>query len=56
MREPPKVKTKKFYSLLKLSNQDSGGTASLKKDGLTVSTKTDMANTLNVQFQSVFSP
>ena len=53
---PPKVKTKKLYSLLKPSKQDSGGIASLKKDGQTVSTETDKANTLNVQFLSVFSP
>ena len=56
MREPPKVKTKKLYSLLKHSKQDSGSIASLKKDGQTVSTKTDKVNTLNIQFQSVFSP
>ena len=56
MGEPPKVKTKKLYSLLKQCKQDSGGIASLKKDGQTVSTETDKANTLNVQFQSVFSP
>ena len=56
MGEPPKVKTKKLYSLLKHSKQDFGGTASLKKDGQTVSTETDKANTLNVQFQSVISP
>ena len=56
MGEPPKVKTKKLYSLLKHSKQDSGGIASLNKDGQTVSTETDKANTLNVQFQSVFSP
>ena len=54
--EPPKVKTKKLYSLLKHSKQDSGGIASLKKDGQTVSTETDKANALNVQFKSVFSP
>ena len=53
MGEPPKVKTKKLYSLCK---QDSGGIASLKKVGQTVSTETDKANTLNVQFQSAFSP
>ena len=56
MEEPPKVKTKKLYSLFKHSKQDSGGIASLKKDGQTVSTETDRANTLNVQFQSVCSP
>ena len=56
MEEHPKVKTEKLYSLLKHSKQDSGGIVSLKKDGQTVSTKTDKANTLNVQFQSVFSP
>ena len=52
MGESPKVKTKKLYSLLKHSE----GIYSLKKDGQTVSTETDKANTLNVQFQSVFSP
>ena len=56
MGEPPKVKTKKLYSLLKHSKQDSGGIASLKKDGQTVSAEADKANTLDVQFQSVFSP
>ena len=56
MVEPPKVKTKKLYSLLKHSKQDSGGIASLKKDGQTVSAETDKVNTLHVQFQSVFSP
>ena len=56
MGEPPKVKTKKLYSFLKHSKQDSGGIASLKKDGQTVSTETDKANTLNIHFQSVFRP
>ena len=56
MGESPKIKTKKLYSLLKNSKQDSGGIASLKKDGQTVSTETDKTNTLNVQYQSVFSP
>ena len=56
MGEPPKVKTKKLCSLLKHSKQDSDGIASLKKDGQTVSTEMDKADTLNVQFQSVFSP
>ena len=56
MGELPKVKTKKLYFVLKHSKQDPGGIASLKKDGQTVSTETDKANTLNVQFQSVFSP
>ena len=32
---PPKVKTKKLYSLLKHSKQDSNGIASLKTDGNT---------------------
>ena len=56
MGEPPKVKTKKFCSLLKHSKQDSDCIASLRKDGQTFSTETDKAITLNVQFQSVFSP
>ena len=55
MGEPPKVKTK-LYSLLKHSKQDSGDIASLGKDGETVYTETDKANTLTVQFPSVFSP
>ena len=37
--EPPKVKTKKLYSLLKHSNQDSNGIAPLKKDGQTLLTR-----------------
>ena len=56
IRNSPKVKTKKLYSLLKHSKQDLVGIASLKKDEQTFSVETDKANTLNVQFQSVFSP
>ena len=56
MGEPSKVKTKKLYSFLKHSKQDSGAIASLKKYGQTVSTETDKANTLNKQFQSVLNP
>ena len=52
MEEPPK----KLYSLLKHPKQDSSGIASLKKDGQTISTDMDKANTLNVQFQPVLSP
>ena len=54
--EPPKVKTKKLYSLLKHSKQDSSGIAPLRKDGQTLLTEAAKANTLNDQFQSVFSP
>ena len=50
------VKTKKFYSLLKHSKQDSTGIAPLKKDCRTLLTETGKANALNDQFQSVFSP
>ena len=56
MGEPPKVKTKKLFSLLKHSKQDSGGIASLKKDGQTVSTEMDKANTLNVLFSQCLVP
>ena len=54
--EPPKVKTKNRYSLLKHSKQDSSGIAPLRKDGQTLLTETSKANALNDQFQSVFSP
>ena len=54
--EPPKVKTKKLYSLLKHSKQDSSGIASLRKDGQAPLTETAKANAVNDQFQSVFSP
>ena len=54
--EPPKVKTKKLYSLLKHSKQDSNGIAPLKKDGQILLTEVGKANALNDQFQSVFSP
>ena len=42
---PPKVKHKKFYSLLKHSEQDSSGVAPLK-EGRTFSVETDKANSL----------
>ena len=54
--EPSKVKTKKLYSLLKHSKQDSSGIAPLKKDGQTLLSETAEANALNDQFHSVFSP
>ena len=47
---------KKLYTLLKHSKQDQSGVAPLRRDGQTVSTETDKANTFNTQFQSVFSP
>ena len=54
--EPPKVKTKKLYSLLKHPKQDSNGIAPLKKDAQTLLTEVGKANALNDQFQSVLSP
>ena len=53
---PPKVNTKKLYSLLKHSKQDSSGVAPIKSDGQTLSHERDKANALNRQLQSVFSP
>ena len=53
---PPKVNTKKMYSLLKHSKQDSSGVAPLKSDGRTLSDDCEKSNALNRQFQSVFSP
>ena len=52
----PKVSTKKMYSLLKHSKQDSSGVATLKSDGRTLSDDCEKSNALNRQFQSVFSP
>ena len=54
--DPPKVKTKKLYSLLKHSKQDSSGIASLKADNKTYTEDSEKANALNGQFHSVFSP
>ncbi|MCG8078525.1 MAG: reverse transcriptase family protein, partial [Candidatus Thiodiazotropha taylori] len=53
---PIKVNTKKLYSLLKHSRQDNNGISSLKASGKTVTSDADKAQTLNNQFQSVFSP
>ena len=53
---PPKGNTKKMYSLLKHSKQDSSGVAPLKSDGRTLSDDCEKSNALNRQFQSVFSP
>ena len=53
---PSKVKTKKLYSLLKHSKQDSSGIASLKANDTTHTEDTDKANTLNGQFNSVLRP
>lgn len=52
----PKVKTKKFYSLLKHSKQDSSGIASLKANYKIYIEDPDKANTINEQFNSVFIP
>ena len=48
--------SKKLFSLLKNSKQESKGTAPLKKDGKLYSDTVDKANILNSQFQSVFTP
>ena len=48
--------SKKLFSLLKNSKQDSKGIAPLKKDGKLYSYTVDKANVLNQQFQSVFTP
>ena len=53
---PTKVNTKKLYSLLKHSKQDSSGISSLKVTGRTFTADTDKADSLNQQFQSAFSP
>ena len=53
---PPKMNTKKMYSLLKHSKQDSSGVAPLKSDGRTLSDDCEKSNALNRKFQSVFSP
>ena len=50
------VKTKRLYSLLKHSKQDSSGIAPLRKGDQTLLTETGKANALSDQFQSVFSP
>ena len=56
--EPHKstLASKKLFSLLKNSKQDSKGIAPLKKDGKLYSDTVDKANVLNQQFQSVFTP
>ena len=53
---PTKVNTKKLYSLLKHSKQDISGITLLKANGRTFTSDAGKANTLNQQFQSVFSP
>ena len=53
---PPKMNTKKMYSLLKHSKQDSSGVAPLKSDGRALSDGCEKSNALNGQFPSVFSP
>ena len=50
------MNTKKMYSLLKHSKQDSSGVAPLKSGGRTLSDDLEKSNALNRQFQSVFSP
>ena len=48
--------SKKLFSRLKNSKQDSKGIVPLKKDGKMYSNTVDKANVLNEQFQSVFIP
>ena len=55
-KSPLKVNTKKMYSLLKHSKQDSSGVTPLKSDGRTLSDDCEKSNAPNRQFQSVFSP
>ena len=50
------MNTKKLYSLLKHSKQDSSGIASLKADNKTYTEDSEKANALNGQFHSVFNP
>ena len=47
--------SKKLFSLLKNSKQDSKGTGPLKNDGKFYTNTVDKANILNDQFQSVFT-
>ena len=51
-----KLETKKLYSLLKDSKQDSNGIASLKTNRQTFSSDPDKAKALNYQCHSIFSP
>ena len=53
---PTKVNTKKLYSLLKHSKQDTSGITALNAHGQTFTSNADKANTLHQQFQSDFSP
>ena len=52
---PNKPNTKKLYTLLKHSKQDSASVAPLKKDNICYPDDTKKATILNEQFQSVFS-
>ena len=56
LEAPPKVKTKKMYSLLKHSKQDPSRIAVLKANTKTYTADTEKVNTLDAQFHSVFSP
>ena len=47
---------KRFWKYIKNNQKDHHGVAALKAEGKTSSTAKDKANTLNKQFQSVFSP
>lgn len=50
-----KPSTKKFFSFLKSVKKESSGIPTLKRNGTTSSETHDKANTLNMQFQSVFT-
>ena len=47
---------KKFWQYIKTNQKDYHGVATLKANGKISTTAIDKANTLNEQFQSVFSP
>lgn len=50
-----KPSTKKIFSFLKSVKKESSGIPTLKRNGTTSSETHDKANTLNMQFQSVFT-
>ena len=53
--DSPQVNSKKLFSFLKHSRQDSQGIAPLLSDGRLVTDTRDKANVLNKQFKSVFT-
>ena len=56
MNIEPKVKSKKLYSLLKHSKQDSTGNAPLKKDGQTLVTETGKQTLKMTSFSQCLTP